>query len=257
MQADDRQRRRSPKLPLLRVVLLVLGVVAIALGSYNARTNERELKTIPFPASEAERAKGVVRGLATFHPDGAFPVPPCIAEWKKNSNGKTSVQEREVLASGYPKFVPILDGTGRGVLSVEHCRVDAGEEPPITWADGAPAAPAWFFEAVSVLPRSDTHRFYRAHWVVVERGEPLLIYGGVDRVLPSSVGVPDGAAYRFDPNIPLVRGREDEPAFAYVGLESALLGAIARERVALALSLLAWGGAVAAAWVAFAWIVRQ
>ncbi len=519
-----RQQQRSSTGGLLRVMLTLLGLVAIAIGVHNAQANEADLRRIPFPASKAERAKGVVRGLATFHPGGTFPVPPCIAGWKsgkntkhthfsgdnrveleggetyelsetqkielfrnepprrptggdaatvsylqrikpdvrefqsirclseteavwveactkgktligcdapqdpilltvggpsvratyltshaqgalalivlgavlallgvtawfvhlravvkllarkrgvsppgvllfvyiaigavgslassfawttiygpwffcvfvaiffssvavlvvtrlrtlgaarrilldtetsgladaaapdrelavrvapdapqvegfrhgeqhaivrfrivegwafKSSNNKTSVHEREVVASGYPKYIPILDGTGRGVLAIEHCRIDGGAEPPITWQDGMPSAPSWLASAIGTLPRSETHRYYRAEWVVAERDDPLLIYGGVDRVLPSSVGVPDGAAYRFDPNIPLVRGRDGDPAFAYVGLESSLLAALARERAALALALLAGAGAVAATWVSFAWIVKQ
>lgn len=222
---------------------VLLDTETTGLGSATAGEGELAVRVAP----DAETVEGFRAGerhaIVRFHIVEGYEF--------KNSSNKTSTQVRDVAKSGFPKHVPIVDGTGRGVLAVEHCQIDGPAEPEITWAEGVPNAPPWLTDAVGALPRSASHRYYTAKWVVVEPGEPLLIYGGLERVLPSTVGAPDVAAYRFDPNIPLIRGREDAPALAYLGLESALLRAIAIERSALLFSLIAAGGSLIAVWFIF------
>lgn len=110
------------------------------------------------------------------------------------------------------------------------------------WPEGVPPSPGWFAQVVPRLERSETHVSYGAVLTVLEPGDPLLIFGAVERVPP--------------PAAPLVRGTPGAQTIVHVGLESSLLAGIGTERTvlvaAVAIGVCAW----AASMGAFVWILH-
>lgn len=176
--------------------------------------------------------------------------------YAKRSGSKTVVAQKKVLRGAHPRFVPIEDASGRGVLDLNGCELDVPLEPAVQWK-GAAATPAWVVERFGALEESQTHRYFVVGWRAVDPGEPLLIYGGVERVAPSAVGGEDVTVYRIAPEIPVVRSREGRTSIAHVGAEAPLLRAIGLERaVASAVMVLAVVASAASGW-AFAWVLAQ
>jgi hypothetical protein len=177
-----------------------------------------------------------------------------VESYAEKQGSKTVVATRDVLEGVYPKLVPIVDASGRGMLALDHCTIDVPDQKEALWV-GRPTSPSWFSETFELEP-SPTHRGYVAFWGAVQPGDPLLIHGGVERVRPATVGAAENPGYRAPDEIPLVRGQEHAPAIAYVGTEATLTRGIATERVALIILVLLSGGATAAAAIAFASVLH-
>ncbi len=134
-----------------------------------------------------------------------------------------------MLAGIHPPQIALEDATGRGVLDVD-------DEPTVTWG-GPTTAPDWLPHRFGdQIVRSPDHRSFDVVWGTVDAGEPLLVYGDVERVMPSAVSAPTEArqdGYRVAADVPLVRAKEGRTAVAHVGTEAALLSMMGRERVAV------------------------
>ncbi|MBI2388830.1 MAG: hypothetical protein HYV09_04355 [Deltaproteobacteria bacterium] len=168
-------------------------------------------------------------------------------------NNKATTDTREVARGMFPPHVPIEDASGRGMLELARCSVDVEGAPPTIPLDWQPP---WFAALVGELPRSPGHQRFAVEWVAIDPGDPLLIYGGVERVSPEKVGAPMTAEYRGDPQVPVVRGKDESPAIVHVGDEATLLRGIDRERRARMVSIaLIVAGLVGGA-AAFVWALR-
>lgn len=143
------------------------------------------------------------------------------------------VIERTVAEGAHPRRIAIEDASGRGLLDLAHCELDVAPETPI---DSLEALPQW----IESLPRSPQHVSYQVQWSVAAPGESLLIYGGVERVMPPSSDGQVVADYRQSPECPMVAGLEEDPIIAFVGDEQQLLAEVRRELLALSIGVVLW-----------------
>lgn len=161
------------------------------------------------------------------------------------TSGKSSRSIREVERGVYPRHVPIVDASGRGVLDLQDCQIDVDDEPILHWQPES-GRPPWFLGTFHRVDRMKTHNYYFVEWKVVDPGEPLLIYGSFERVAASNVGEPEPAAHPFGSDLPMVRCVPGNVAYAYVGDEETLLLRIRRETLVASIALglaMAGGGA--------------
>lgn len=172
--------------------------------------------------------------------------------YAERSGSKTVVRMRAAGSGMMPRAVPIEDDSGRGWLDLQHCILDSGDEPSVDLDAGN--LPPWLPELLGrSVEAGPGHRHFTLTWKALDPGEPLLLYGGVERALPGAADAVVEArhGYREPATVPIVRGTPDARTVAYVGDELHLLGALRLELVArTAVTLLML--AAAAAWLAIA-----
>lgn len=165
----------------------------------------------------------------------------------EKSGTKTVLRMRPAGSGMMPRAIPIEDASGRGWLDLQHCELDSGDEPAVDLHAGN--IPPWLPELLGhPLEAGPGHRHWTLTWKAIDPGEPLLLYGAVERALPGAADAVVEArhGYREPATVPVVRGSAEARTVAYVGDEGHLLQAIRLELGARAVITLLMLGAAAA-----------
>jgi hypothetical protein len=175
--------------------------------------------------------------------------------YKEQLDNKTTTKQRDLAQGSFPRHVQVVDASGPGMLETGHCVLDA--EPQMKLQSAELQQPEWLVQVIGQLPRSPTHEEYAVDWRVAQPGDPLLIYGGVERVRPDLVGASVPAQYRQTPELPLIRGSAASPALVHVGDEATLLSSVKMERMTRVAGILILVSALVAGVATFLWMVQQ
>lgn len=171
--------------------------------------------------------------------------------YERSSGDKTVLGTRAIGGAAAPRYVPIEDESGRGLLDTRGCALEVLEEPA-TWLL---STPAWLEGALGkpLTPGPD-HRAFNVTWKALDPGEPLLLFGAVERASPGDAGavIEMAEGYRQPSTVPIVRSSGEEQLIAYVGDERLLVSHLRRER-AVAAALLVIVPIVAGAFALALW----
>ncbi len=237
-------------LSLLFVIAMVMRVITlgrarrILVGTattrlYDAEGARRELAVRV--TDDAPTIEGFRPGAR--HAFVRFTIDEQVAETIGN---KTRTSSQIVAQGSHPRYVPIQDTSGRGMLDLRHCVLDVLDEPDNQFQPEH--VPPWLPQTLEQpIVRSSGHRGFTVTWKALDVGEPLLVFGPLERVMPGDVGatLEGREGYREPATVPIVRGSEGTRAIAYVGDERHLLTRITLERGGLACLLVVLPAAMA------------
>ncbi len=223
----------------------------------------REMQTSPLHSRETGTRELAVRiapdapTVAGFRPGEQYAMVQFqIKEiCKVQSGNKTTTHQRDVAEGSFPRNVQVVDASGPGMLDTGHIVLDA--EPQMNMRSAELQQPDWLAQVIGQLPRAPTHDEYVVSYRVAKPGDPLLIYGGVERVRADLVGASVPVQYRQTQDIPLIRGSAASPVLVHVGDEAALLSGVRMERVTRVAGILILISALAAGVATFLWMVQQ
>lgn len=132
-----------------------------------------------------------------------------------------------------PGAIPVQDASGRGLLDLRGCVLDvmpdlANEPMTPSAAEKLLADLGVKAEVIRIKGNKGGTRPVTVSWYSLDPGDPLLVYGSIERVLPSEAGVAGDPGYRDGVPQPVVRARSKD-VVVYMGQEALLLRRITRE----------------------------